>query len=168
MLHLLDVRDTLDVERFVQAHFDPTVEARSGAVTVKQGTQDASSQGAIGLIPPPTLPTEGWADIDASTFRVRGPTYNLDKVKTISAPALFKLVAIDLFEVNEPTQNICAHPRNRVTIAAERRDPAWIFAMNIMVPGPPYLSFVAYFQGDKVCTLCYSSNPHPIFYTLLH
>jgi hypothetical protein len=114
--------------------------------------------GSIGTIPLPTLPSDVWADIDASTFRVRGATYHVDKVKEISAPALFKLIAIDLFEVPEARQNICAHPKNRVALAHQRGDPTWVFAMNIMVPGPPFLSFVAYFQGDPVYLYLYTVN----------
>jgi len=77
---------------------------------------------------------------------VRGGSYNADKVKVSSGPSLFKLLAIDLFEVPEATRNIANHPRNRVHMALQRGDPAWVFVINIMVPGPPFLSFVAYFQ----------------------
>jgi hypothetical protein len=106
--------------------------------------------GTIATIPPPVLSPSMWTEPDASTFRVRGESYNADKVKIASAPSLFKLIAIDLFEVPEPTPNIASHPRNRVCLAHQRGDPAWVFVVNIMVPGPPYLSFVAYLQGDKV------------------
>jgi len=91
-----------------------------------------------------------WCEPDASTFRIRGASYNKDKVKASSAPSLFKLVAIDVFEVPEPTRNISAHPRNRVALATQRGEDFWTFVVNIMVPGPPYLSFVAYLQGDRV------------------
>lgn len=109
--------------------------------------------GTLGTVPPPVLAPEVWSDIDASTFRVRGPTYTVDKVKTASAPSLFKLLAVDCFEVNEPTQNIAAHPRNRVALAHERGEKTWVFVMNIMVPGPPFLSFVAYMEGDPVSAM---------------
>ena len=88
--------------------------------------------------------------MDASSFRIRGKTYNIDKVKSNSAPSLFKLIAIDLFEVPEPTFNIAAHPQNRVTLAQQRGEKSWVFVMQIMVPGPPHLAFVAYFEGDQV------------------
>jgi hypothetical protein len=61
-----------------------------------------------------------WANADASTFRVRGASYNQDKVKVPSAPSLFKLLAIDLFEVPEATRNIASHPNNRVFLANQR------------------------------------------------
>ena len=50
----------------------------------------------MGTIPPPILSTEYWSDIDASSFRIRGRTYNQDKVKAVSAPSIFKLIAIDV------------------------------------------------------------------------
>lgn len=107
----------------------------------------------MATIPPPVLSPSMWTEPDASTFRVRGETYNTDKVKKNSAPSLFKLIAIDLFEVSEPTPNIASHPKNRVCLAHQRGDPTWVFVVNIMVPGPPYLSFVAYMEGDKVSEL---------------
>lgn len=149
MLQVLDIRDALEGDRFVQYHFDPVAAPK---LTMKPNPGDSSGGhaegGTIATIPPPVLAPHMWTESDASTFRVRGGTYNADKVKVPSAPSLFKLVAIDLFEVPEATRNISAHPRNRVHMALQRSDPAWVFVVNIMVPGPPFLSFVAYFQGD--------------------
>jgi hypothetical protein len=153
MLHVLDVRDALDTERFVQVHFDPNSER-----SVLKGTKDpnddpaagpGASHGNIGTIPPPVLPQEYWSDIDASTFRVRGQTYNQDKNKIASAPSLFKLIAIDILETPEPMFNIASHPNNRVALAKQRGEKTWVFVMHIMIPGPPYLSFVAYLEGDR-------------------
>ncbi len=112
------------------------------------------SAGSIATIPPPVLPTTMWCESDASTFRVRGQTYNTNKVKIASASALFQLICIDFFEVSEPTQNIAGHPRNRVNLALQRGDDSFVFVVNIMVPGPPYLSFVIYFVADKVYICC--------------
>jgi hypothetical protein len=91
-----------------------------------------------------------WGDVDASTFRVRSRTYCIDKVKTTSAPSIFKLIAIDVFETAEPTSHIAAHPKNRVALAHQRGEKTWVFIVNIMVPGPPHYSFVVYMEGDKV------------------
>ena len=38
----------------------------------------------------------------------------------------------------------------RVFLANQRGEKFWVFVVNIMVPGPPFLSFVMYLQGDKV------------------
>ena len=50
----------------------------------------------MGTIPAPILSHEYWSDIDASSFRIRGHTYNQDKVKAASAPSMFRLIAIDV------------------------------------------------------------------------
>ena len=76
MLHVLDVKDTIDSERFVQAQFDPTNYDRK-ASAANDGS--ISSGGTIGTIPPPLLSPEVWGDIDASAFKVRGRSYNLGK-----------------------------------------------------------------------------------------
>lgn len=151
LLHVLDVRDTVDAERFVQVHFDPVAESNRKLMTVSNASTSTfnAESGTIGTIPPPALSPEMWGEPDASTFKIRGSSYMQDKVKASSAPSLFKLVAVDVFEVPEATHNIAAHPRNRVSLAAQRQEKAWVFIVNIMVPGPPFLSFVMYFQGDK-------------------
>lgn len=114
-----------------------------------EGSQ-LESQGDIATIPPPALSPTMWTESDASTFRVRGATYHMDRVKISSGPSLFKLIAIDLFEVSEPTKNIASHPKNRVFQALQRGDDSWVFLVNIMVPGPPFLCFVVYFLGERV------------------
>lgn len=135
--------------------------AAAGASAKSNGSDKGATAetGNMGSIPPPLLSPEVWRDIDAQNFKVRGPTYNIDKVKTVSAPSLFKLLGIDLYEVPEPTQNICGHPKNRVNLALQRGEKTWVFVMNIMVPGPPFLCFVVYMQGDPVISpllLCVS------------
>jgi hypothetical protein len=146
MLHLIDIRDSVDVDRFVQVHFDAAVVERT--TTKMLSEEDAHAEESLGTVPPPQLDPNTYSDVDASTFRVRGHTYHIDKVKVSSGPSMFKLLCIDLFDLPEPTTNICAHPRNRVTLARERGEKTWVFAMNIMIPGPPFLSFVAYWEGD--------------------
>ena len=146
MLHILDIRDTIDSDRFVQAQFDPANDERKAIV---KGSVSDEPKGTIATTPAPALPPDMWSESDATAFRVRGASYNLDKVKCYSAPSMFKLLAIDLFEAPElATLNVGANPKNRVALAAQRGDPTWVFIVNVMVPGPPFLSFVAYFQGD--------------------
>ena len=106
--------------------------------------------GSVATIPPPVLSPTMWQDSQASSFRVRGPNYITDKVKTASAPSLFQFIGIDLFETPEAQKNIASHPRNRVNMALQRGENSWVFVVNIMVPGDPYLNFVCYFLGDKV------------------
>ena len=154
MLHVLDIRDALDMDRFVQVHFDPNSErsvlglkssikdSNNKDETASGGNSSTSNQGNIGTIPPPILPREYWSDIDASSFKVRGKTYNQDRNKIASASSLFKLVAIDVFEVPEPTFNIAEHPNNRVHLAHQRGEDTWVFVMHIMIPGQWPLPFL--------------------------
>lgn len=104
----------------------------------------------MATIPPIVLSPTMWMDSDATTFRVRAKDYMTTQKKCASAPALFKLIGIDLFETPEASKNMGAHPKNRVSLAQQRGDKDWIFILNIMVPGTPYLNFVMYYLGDKV------------------
>ena len=155
MLHVLDVRDAMDSERFQQVQFDPMNDPKkiahnASAMSVAAASEaDSKEEGSIATIPPPGLSPTMWMDSNASTFRVRGKDYMASKVKTNSAPALFKFIGIDLFETPEAHKNIAAHPRNRVHQALARGEDSWVFVLNIMVPGTPYLCFCCYFLGDK-------------------
>eukprot|EP00602_Paraphysomonas_sp_CaronLab_P009173 CAMPEP_0185031902 /NCGR_PEP_ID=MMETSP1103-20130426/19612_1 /TAXON_ID=36769 /ORGANISM="Paraphysomonas bandaiensis, Strain Caron Lab Isolate" /LENGTH=598 /DNA_ID=CAMNT_0027567581 /DNA_START=465 /DNA_END=2261 /DNA_ORIENTATION=- len=154
ILHVCDIRDSVNAERFMQVQFEASTEksdVSAAGLSLAASTADsgATEEPTIGNTPAPTLPLEMWGNPDSSTFRVRGSTYIQDKVKEASAPAVFKLVAVDLFEVPDTTRNIAAHPRNRVFQALQRGEDTWVFVVNIMVPGPPFISFVAYFEGDK-------------------
>lgn len=105
--------------------------------------------GTLSTTPAPTLSRSAWTTADASSFKLRGRSYLVDKVKAPSAPTLFPLLAVDLFTTPPHTFNIAAHPRNRVHLARQRGDPSWVIVLHIIIPGPPHLSFVAYFQGDR-------------------
>lgn len=155
LFHVVDIHDCVDDNRFIPVNFD--VEERGVQVgdgagkgdSAEDDAADSAAGGSIATIPAPTLPLDMYKEPDARSFRVRGANYIEDRIKVVSAPYLFKLLCCDLFEVPGPTTNICSHPRNRVYRALQRNEDVWVFAVNIMVPGPPYLSFVAYFQGDK-------------------
>jgi hypothetical protein len=106
--------------------------------------------GTVATIPPMVLSPTMWMDSDATSFRVRSKDYKTSQRKCASAPALFKFIGIDLFETPEAQKNMGGHPKNRVNQALQRGDSDWVFMVNIMVPGTPYLNFVTYFVGDKV------------------
>jgi hypothetical protein len=96
LMHIVDLRDYIDEERFVQ------VSLESASTTLTEDTIkviETKSEESIATVPPPTLNPSMWLEPDASTFRLRSKTYNQDKFKCNSAPALFKLVAVDVFEV---------------------------------------------------------------------
>ena len=156
MMHGLDIRDAMEANRFLPVHFDPIVEAPNIMNNSCKSLHISDSpvvDGTMATIPPPALAQHFWTESDASCFKVRGASYNSDKVKVSSDPSLFKLIAIDVFEVPEPAHNIAAHPKNRVHLALQRGEATYVFVMNIMVPGSPNLSFVAYFAMDRV-SLC--------------
>mmetsp|Transcript_27580 Transcript_27580/g.45553 ORF Transcript_27580/g.45553 Transcript_27580/m.45553 type:complete len:498 (-) Transcript_27580:241-1734(-) len=89
-----------------------------------------------------------WAEPDGTTFTVRGASYLQDKIKVASPPSLFYLVAVDFFEVPKPRFHILSHPQNRVQLAAAKGATPFIFAVQIMLPGPPNYAFVAYFTPE--------------------
>ncbi len=98
------------------------------------------------------LASDQWAEPGGETFMVRGKNYLADKKKIASAPSLFKLLAVDLIETPEGSlQNIAAHPKNRVARAKASGDNpnAFTFIFTFMIPGPPYLSYCAYWEVDK-------------------
>jgi len=101
----------------------------------------------LATTPAPALP-QYFKAAAAESFKVRGRTYPTDQVKVPSAPAVFKLVAVDLLESAVPVVNIAAHAKNRVRLAKERGEKTWVFVLHLMIPGPPQLSLVAYFEGD--------------------
>lgn len=159
LLHVVDIRDAIDAERFTQIHFDVDYEkAVSGSAAGKIANgdltdgnieEDSDIPKSMKNTPPPTIPPEMWGEPDASTFRIRGKTYVQDKVKENSRPALFKLLACDLYETEGNIRNIASHPKNRVFQALQRGEDTWVFVVQIMVPGPPFYSYCAYFEGDK-------------------
>jgi hypothetical protein len=180
MLHVLDLKDSIDVNRFAPITFDPEDYEFQGTKTeTKSATEAANADGAgnggdgddgerkrgnsvssvtssgerkwMGNSPESQCPPGMWGEPASENFKLRGKTYLTNKTKVASAPSLFKLIAIDLFDTGKPVKNICSHPRNRVYQALRRGEDTWVFVMNIMLPGPPFLSFCAYWQADKSC-----------------
>lgn len=153
LMHVIDVRDAIDSDRFMQVHFDAALERNvARAVDPKESENAAGEgvpQGSISTIPLPACQQQFWGPLDPTTFRIRGRTYNSDKVKEPSAASTFKLICVDLFETPEPVRNIAADPKNRVALANQRGENTWVFVVSFMVPGPPHYSFVVYLQGNK-------------------
>ena len=96
----------------------------------------------------PTCPEEMWEDILGDDFNVRGPSYHLDRVKIQSPEAAFECVAVDLFHLDKPMNNICAHPNNRIQAAARNGDaPPFTWAIQLQIPGSgafPHFGYVVY------------------------
>ena len=96
-----------------------------------------------------TLPREMWEEPPSSLFHVRSKSYLQNKQKVPSAPSVFKLSSVDLFSTSSPMHNIAGHPLKNTTSSSIENNN-YYFVVNILIPGPPFLSFVLYFSGNKV------------------
>jgi len=122
----------------------------SGGSSSNNSSRERSAFGDVArlaAVPPMAMAPDQYGDADQGQgFVVRGPTFTEDRVKVAASPALFDLVAVDLWRVEEPIPHIAAQPSNRVALAHARGDsPPWVFVLQIQVPGPPHFAFVAYF-----------------------
>ena len=119
------------------------------------------------VLHPPPLRVEYWADAPAEKFKVRGKTYMKDKVKVLSEPSVFRLLTVDLLQVDEPIMTgMCSHPSERIQMALRREQetgirelPDFIWAINYVVPANRYFHWVAYFGVDDVSVLRDTSTP---------
>lgn len=97
-----------------------------------------------------------WAEPDANSFMVRGQSYLRDKKKVNAGKSIFRLDAIDFLETHEAIKGMCSHPKERVQIALKREQmggpkaPAFVFVMNILLPGTPNHQLMAYFALDDI------------------
>lgn len=144
LLQMLDIKDALDHERFLQVPLDSTSHAvpppyrRPYPSLGKSPTQDeedpfnydfsystheASNEATGQWIEshPPPLDLDRWAEPDANSFRVRGKTYKKDKIKINAGSSIGKLIAVDVVKVDEPIYTgFSIHPRERIKLALER------------------------------------------------
>ena len=114
---------------------------------------------------PPAFNYDYWAEPDANSFMVRGPTYKKDRVKINAGSSVGKLVAVDLVEVDEPIyQGMAAHPNERVQRALKREKkvkeegkksdlPPFLVIFNLLIPGPPFYHLVLYYAIDDMKTI---------------
>ena len=74
-------------------------------------------------------------------------------MKEVTSPhgSLFQLLCMDLYELPSPAActHVASRAWNRVFQASQRGDKEWTFVVNFIIPGPPYISLVAYFKGDR-------------------
>jgi hypothetical protein len=95
------------------------------------------------------LPLDQFQEPAAEDFMIRSTTYMVDHKKVKSQSALFKLIAVDLVETSHNMQNLASHPENRVALAYARGgEKTFTLIYNFMIPGPPFLSFSAYWKVD--------------------
>lgn len=100
-----------------------------------------------------------WSEPDASGFKIRGPTYLMDKVKIPVGKPLFFLLDCDLFDLPKQTDHVGRFLTKRIDALWKEsgRLPAngnhYTVIIQLQVPGPPWKSFVMYFglvDRDKV------------------
>ena len=120
------------------------------------------------LYNPQALDLNAWDEIPCTNqFRVRSKSYMENQEKIPSHPhSLFRLIAVDLLEVEEPIYSgVCTLPHERVQQWLRRQasnnnkqssgegdlsvqTPEFILCINICVPGPPVLHLVMYYAVE--------------------
>lgn len=101
---------------------------------------------------PETCLPQYWAEPDADAFRLRGKLYKTDRKKYNAGESIMRLVAVDIVETPENIMTgMCSHPAERVQQSMARGDlPAFVFAVNIALPGPPCFHMVYYYAVDDI------------------
>ena len=127
----------------------------------------------ISTTPPPTV-IDWWGEPESKSFRVRGKSYKTDNTKVTAGPSIFRLFAADIVEVDVCIMTgTCTHPMERVQLALQREReakgiggtasssddmPAFVFVVNIAMPGPPNYHMVFYFAVDDISTIDWSDG----------
>lgn len=106
------------------------------------------------------LDITSWSEPDATSFRVRGKNYVMDRKKIPSESSLFQLISVDLVQVEKPIYTgFCTHPDERVQqgLMKEKsskgtsiRFPPFVFCVNIVIPGPPHYHLLMYYEVDDI------------------
>ncbi|CAB9519296.1 Protein of unknown function (DUF1336) [Seminavis robusta] len=192
LMQLLDIRDAINRDRFVTVSLDiepPTNHFRPKINDLPPGETEELSIKAIpagtsevnydfsyasresykvhdspsGLLSnPPPFDLEKWAEPDANSFVVRGPTYKVDNMKINAGHSIARLIAMDILEVDTPIYSgMSKHPSERVQLALRKEKelkakglksdvPPFIFILNIVIPGEPMYHAVFYFAVDDM------------------
>ena len=130
-----------------------TNEDRSVSSSPSNCYQDPFITHSIGNLPRPTLSSEYYRESVAADFKLRSKSYMKTQIKEVTSPdgSLFQLICMDLYELPSPAActHVASRTWNRVFQASQRGDREWTFVVNFIIPGPPYLSLIAYFKGDR-------------------
>jgi hypothetical protein len=187
LLQMLDIRDSIENDRFLDVAPPLTINtpfSRSNGALLSATTENVSYdvryadrervdvsvhfsvKTECGLeTTPPSLKAEKWAEPDANTFVVRGPSYKKNRKKFNAGTSIGRLVAVDLVNVDQLIYSgMCTHPTERIQMAlAKERDrkkagkasdmPPFVFVVNICFPGPPYYHAVFYYAVDDMSTI---------------
>jgi Protein ENHANCED DISEASE RESISTANCE 2, C-terminal len=118
---------------------------------------------------PPALARRFWAEPDSNSFRVRGANYKEDRMKQNAGQSIGRLMAVDVVTVDESLYSgFSMHPTERIQLALKREReakangtesdmPAFIFVVNIVIPGPRTFcstSFWQFLANPYICCCC--------------
>lgn len=178
----LDIRDAIENDRFLDLSPDlhhPTPSfSKEGCVAhspqddydlryVNRERCDSFKSERFGSIVNclESLSSDKWAEPDANSFLVRGPSYKDDSVKVNAGASIGQLIAVDLVQVDKPIYSgMSIQPSERIQLGLAREKilkgkglasdmPPFIFVVNIVLPGPPFYHGVFYFAVDDMSTI---------------
>jgi Protein ENHANCED DISEASE RESISTANCE 2, C-terminal/START domain len=181
LMQTLDIRDAIENDRFLDLspglhHPTPSFGKETHGVSHSQDYDlryvnrercDSFTSvrfPSIGSHPEP-LANEKWAEPDANSFMVRGPSYKTDRVKVNAGDSIGQLIAVDVVEVEKPIYSgMSTHPSERIQLGLAREKilkekgiqsdmPPFIFVVNIILPGPPFYHGVFYYAVDDISTV---------------
>jgi hypothetical protein len=111
------------------------------------------------------LPATDWEQPDSNSFKVRGKQYLTDKKKVYAGNSIMQLIGVDIVQVPIPERKgLCAHPKEFVQMSLKREKnggpvaPPFIFAVNILLPGPPHFHLMIYYSVEDKSTIDGSSG----------
>ncbi|KAK7253324.1 hypothetical protein SO694_00001375 [Aureococcus anophagefferens] len=120
--------------------------ALDGAISIAS-TQQGQCATAV-LVSKRLLLRDGayWSEPDPYGFKVRGPSYLMDKVKVPCGPALFHLLDCDLFDIDEPQPHMARHLKDRMAalwaesgLLVEGKRPYTMIVQLQVRPTPPFV-----------------------------
>lgn len=187
LLQLLDIRDAIEHDRFLDVSPDFQLPVPTSGKSKSLAHEQSHSNDFVnydlryanrercdsvtfdslaGLESrPPPLSYDKWAEPDANSFLVRGPTYKKNRVKINAGASIGRLVAVDLVAVDKPIfSGMSTHPTERIQLALERERklkelgkesdmPPFVFMVNIVLPGPPFYHAVYYYAVEDMSTI---------------
>lgn len=101
-----------------------------------------------------------YAQLDGSSFQIRGPNYLEDKVKIDSCPSVFDLMHVDVFRSHEKIGNCAARHDSWLRAARRAGDTRYYFVVVYVTPADPFIHLVIYFavQPDRARALPHFSK----------
>ncbi|KAK9814451.1 hypothetical protein WJX72_006118 [[Myrmecia] bisecta] len=174
LLSIMTLREKVEQDRFVVRPWelgqqaDPTA-ARGSPIarrasmlsrmsSVRGGRSEAQGALSVASSVPPTaelvvsappkkphgmLDRKFWSCPGSAGFKVRGRNYLRDRKKVLADEPVFELASVDLIILDAPSIGVARH------LDSVRKSSApFTFVVQIMIPGPPYVSLVISWAGS--------------------